>query len=76
MIFLNLIKDAKCIVKLKSGEQFIIGELQIDIFNAYAQDVIKCGGDDMPNQASFVVKITGERYSVLFCGGCHGQQMA
>ncbi len=73
--FLEITKGNDNVIKLKRGDRFEVGRLQIDVFNAYDWQVVENGSGDLPNYASLVFKITGKKDSILFCGDCHGEQM-
>lgn len=75
--FLEITQQDDKVVALKRGDKKTICGLQLQVFNAYDEEVAKANEKekDLPNIASLVFKLTGENHSVLFCGDCHGSTM-
>ncbi|MEE0956374.1 MAG: MBL fold metallo-hydrolase [Eubacterium sp.] len=59
---------------LKRGDRLNIDGLTFEFFNAY--DSLVSDMQDMPNNASLVFKVSGQKDSILFCGDAHSPELA
>lgn len=65
--FLEKTKDCKRITALHRGDAFEIDGLKFKIFNAFDEHVEQLSGD-WCNDCSLVIKVSGEKESMLFLG--------
>lgn len=59
------------VIALHRGDTFSLCRLGVEVFNSYDELVREYGSGDIPNDASLVFKLIGQKNSILFCGDCH-----
>ena len=74
--FLQVTQGKKNIHYLSQGDTFAIGSIKAEVFHAYSPELTSCYGDDIPNNASLVFRLSGKRDSILFCGDAHQEPLA
>lgn len=69
--FMQLAEHAENIEFLRSGQEFDLNGLHAEIFNAGDEGREELYGDDIPNNCSLVMKISGKKDSLLMCSDTH-----
>lgn len=69
--FLDVTKNAGNVEYLYRNGVLTIGTLTISVLNAYDEEVVTYGGEDIPNNCSLVLKVSGKEQSMLICADAH-----
>ena len=73
--FLDRIR-AEDVTYVRAGDRFRIANLQVEVFHSYDESLREYYGDDIPNNASLIFKVSGKKDSILFCGDAHQAPLA
>ncbi len=69
--FLQLAENAPDIKRLHADDEFELDGLTVEVFNAGDPGREELYGDDIPNNCSLVMKISGRKDSLLILGDAH-----